>query len=129
MQAQEDGYIPWDEPLDPTMVATLDDSGRLFPLWLSAEPLRKIQALYEKGVCRDPAPSQYIGIDIAGIYRGIAWVVLSDGACAVVESAARPQEFPVSACDLLSELLPFEVCQEVESILSRRAKPVSVDHL
>lgn len=116
-KAQEDGAIPSDEICDPFMVLTLPDRKEHFPLWLSAELRVKIQRLNKANKCHDFAPSMWFGADKDGNYHGIAWLRVTKTSGVMARSGIRAQRFPVIEREVLSEILVFELYEELDSVL------------
>jgi len=116
-QAQEAGHVPWDEPFDPMMFINLPGKRTKFPMWLASEVRIKVQKLAETGRIANGIISHWIGIDENNNYHGIAWLKVSDEVGVISETAMRKQQFPVSESELLSEILCFQVYEQLERVL------------
>lgn len=115
-QAQDSGSIPIDEPFDPFSIMGLPDRKERFPLWLSAEIRIKIQQLNKAKKCYDFVPSVWVGVDNSGNYHGITWLMVTENAGVLARSGIRAQRFPVIESELLSELLVFQLYEELENV-------------
>lgn len=115
--AQKDGLVPPDEPFDPFMVMGLPSRKERFPLWLSVDARIKIQELHTHGQCYDLVPSEWIGLDENGNYHGVMWLMVTQGSGVLVRSGIRAQRFPVLERELLSELLVFQLYEELDRVL------------
>lgn len=128
-EAQETGSVPWDEPFDPMLCLSLPGRKEKFPLWLSAELRVKIQNFAKSGKVSDYVPSEWIGIDSQGNYRGISWLLIDDTSAILSKSAMRSQRFPIIESEVLSEILVFEIYEELEYVLEGKAEPVPLTRL
>lgn len=117
-QAQASGHIPADEPFDPGMFFSIPGLKGRFPLWLSAEPRGKIRQLHESGKVRDQYPSLVIGKDKNGVYRGFAYIRIDQQSGVFTCSAMRSQRFPILESEVLYEILPFQVHQQLLDVLN-----------
>jgi len=116
-EAQEDGLVSPDEPCDPLSVLGLPGRKERFPLWLSAELRVKIQGLNKRGKCHDSAPSEWYGKDSKGNYHGIMWIRVTKDSGVMVRSGIRSQQFPLIGCEILSELLVFQLYEELDAVV------------
>jgi len=121
--AQASGIVPYDEPFDPMMFSSLPGRNERFPMWLSVELRIKIQRLSKAGKCLDPVPSEWIGKDNDGTYRGITWIRVTEDSGVCAHSAMRSQQFPIVTSELLSEILVFEIHGKLEEILEGTDTP------
>lgn len=126
-KAQEQGLIPWDEPCDPMLIMRLPGRKERFPLWLSADQLIKIQKLAKEKKIKDFAPTMWIGADDYGNYHGIMWLWIDEKSGVVTHSAMRAQNYPVVEGEILSELLIFQLYDELSRVLKGEAYPVAID--
>jgi hypothetical protein len=122
-QAQSDGTLPQDDYFDPFMVINLPGHKNTFPLWLGAGPRLKIQNIQKLGQCRDFAPSEWMGRDSDGNFRGLMWLRISESTGVMVLSAMRAQQFPVIETELLSEIMVFELLDKLQQVLNGKEKP------
>src|SRR5689334_2570483 len=111
--AQEEGLVPEDEPFDPMLIIELPGRKERFPLWLSAGLRIKIQKLAEAKTINDFVPNEWIGIDKNGNYHGLTWLSIDDERVVISQTAMRAQSFPVVESDILSELLIFQLYEEL----------------
>jgi hypothetical protein len=121
-KAQEDGAVPADEICDPFMVLALPGRKERFPLWLSAELRARIERLHQAGKCRDFVPSEWIGVDENGNYQDVMWLRVTDEAGVIARSGIRAQRFPVIEAEVLSELLVFQLYEELDSVLRGKSE-------
>jgi len=105
---------------------SLPDRKERFPLWLSAELRVKIQRLSESGKCLDRVPSEWIGVDTQGNYHGISWIRIDEKSGIIARSAMRSQRFPIIESEILSEILVFEIYQELNSVLEGKSEPIEI---
>jgi hypothetical protein len=117
-KAQETGSVPSDEPFDPFFVLTLPGRKERFPLWLSADIRIKIKQLAKSGKCLDFAPSEWIGEDDRGNYYGIIWLRINNEVGVFARSAMKSQRFPIVQSEILSELLVFQLYEELCAVLN-----------
>lgn len=124
-EAQEAGNVPFDEPFDPMAIVSCSGLKEKFPFWLSAELRVKIRRLSESGKILDGVPSEWIGVDSQGNYHGISWLRIDNESGVLAQSAMRTQKFPIIVSEILSEILIFELYEEIISVLKKKSKPVS----
>lgn len=110
---QERGEIPPDEPFDPLAVMSIDTNKGGFPYWLSAKPRAQLLMLHTEGHVADPVPSGFIGYDVDNVMRGMAYIRVTETEGVFVQSAMRPQQFPIILGDLLDEILSIQLAEEV----------------
>ncbi len=124
-QAQAAGSISFDEPFDPMMFIHLPGRKNRFPLWLSAPLGVKIQRLREAGKCADWFPSKWMGRDERGNIHGLSWIGIDDNYGVFAQTGIRSQKFPVIfIIDLLSELLIFQIYEELTLVLEGKTRPI-----
>jgi hypothetical protein len=128
-KAQEDGAVPADEICDPFMVLTLPGRKERFPLWLSAELRARIQRLRRAGKCRDFVPSEWIGVDENGNHQGVMWLRVTEDAGVIARSGIHAQRFPVIEAEVLSELLVFQLYEELDSVLRGESEPLPISEI
>lgn len=116
-QAQEDGAVSADEICDPLSVLGLPGRNERFPLWLSADLRIRIQRLNKAGKCYDFAPSYWVGKDGDGNYHGIMWICVTKNSGVMTRSGIRAQRFPVIEREILSELLVFQLYEELDAVI------------
>lgn len=121
-EQQKKGYLPEDEPFDPTNFLTLPEKEGAFPMWLSLEPRTKIKALYKKKIIIDPIPSIIIGSDKNNNYHGISYIRIDDKIGTYVRSGIRSQLFPIPESEILEEILVFELYDNLKSILDKESQ-------
>lgn len=116
-KAQEEGSVPPDEICDPFSVLALSGRKERFPLWLSAQLRVKIERLCRAGKCHDFAPSYWTGVDGDGNYHGIMWLRLTKESGVMTRSGIRAQRFPVFEREVLSEIMVFQLYEELDVVL------------
>lgn len=130
LEAQEEGHVPWDEPFDPTMLVTrLPGSKERFPLWLSVDLRIKIRKLAESKRIKDFSPSHWIGVDEKKNYFGLIWLQIDNEKGVVEQSAIRAQNFPIIESEILSEILLFQLYEELSRILEGATIAVSIQEI
>lgn len=127
--AQEQGLVPYDEPFDPISFVSLPGRRERFPMWLSVDLRLKIQRYSTSGRCIDPVPSQWIGKDENGNYRGVTWMRVTRDAGVWAASGMRSQQFPLVASELLGEILVFEIFARLEEVLNGSESPVPMSEI
>ena len=127
--AQTEGSIPWDEPLDAQWLGSVPGRSESFPLLLSLDIRSKLQALAESGKSWDSAPSCVLGKDTSGNYHAIGWLRVSPSTAVLVKTAMRNQMFPISASEILREIVVFALYQRLLSVLEGTEHPISQQEL
>lgn len=61
VEAQEQGLIPWGEPLDPMMFVSNPNIAGRFPLFISAQARIRLQQLHKSGMLGTPVPLYFCG--------------------------------------------------------------------
>jgi hypothetical protein len=120
-EAQDAGSIPPDEIFDPAFFYSLPGRSERFPMWLSVDLRAKIKRLAEEDRCLHWIPSEYIGVDDNGNYHGLAWLRINENSVVVAETAMRSQQFPVIESEILSEILIFQLHDELELVLQEKS--------
>lgn len=111
MQAR--GQIPPDEDFYPFFMMSLEPGEERFPYWFSAKPRVRLQRLHEQGRVRDPCSSGFIGYDANEVIRGMEYIRVTETTGVFVQSAMRPQQFPIMMSELLDEILAVQLVEEV----------------
>ena len=124
--AQEKGLIPYEESFDPVM---LWHSGRtdeeIHPHWLSLTPQRLIRQLHKEGRLPYDHSCCCTFTDKDDNYRGIAWIDVGPRKVVWMQSAMRPQRFPLYQGDLFNELMTVLLYDELTAFLDGRRAPFS----
>jgi hypothetical protein len=118
-EAQEKGYVPYDEPFDPFFITITNEDGhtRRFPYWISRNANLALQKLHSLGKIAVPRTSGFIGEDSEANIRGIEFIKINDTHGVLVKSAMRSQLFPVNFTDLLRELLLIFTYEKIQEYL------------
>jgi hypothetical protein len=124
-KAQADGIIPLDEPFDPCMILYDGNHKERWPYWLSAKEQIYIQDLYEQKKVLDPCTSDWVGLDLTGNYRCLAWIQVAEDAYLMSKTGMRSQLFPVSESDLLTQLSVFDIRRELDRYFERQDNAVA----
>lgn len=121
-EAQSAGQIPYDEPFDPTFIMSDGSaSEKTWPYWLSLDPQIKIQKLYENKTISQMSPSHWIGEDIHGNLRCIAWLFITTDICVCTETGMREHQFrAVYVSDLLNQISVFDIYESLIRALEGR---------
>lgn len=123
--AQRAGTIPPDEPFDPMLLVSLGQAdARPFPMWLSADVRQEIRDLHVRGLTLDAIPGEWQGVDSRGNYHGMSWLRVDDNRAVMTTSAVRAQSFPVMEDDMLTEILAFQIRDELVALHEGRGEAV-----
>lgn len=122
--AQEKGYLPLDEPFDPFSFITLPERKKTFPMWLSIEKRSEIEKLYNNKEIADFAPSEWIGTDKDGNYYGIIWIAIDNNVGVYCQTGMKCQLFPIIQSEILSELLLFQLFDQLKITLEKKDNPI-----
>jgi hypothetical protein len=106
-EAELPGDVGWEACLDPVTVLSLPDRAGSFPMWISTEPRIAIQELAKVGYC-EVAPSEWIGFDDKGVYRGMAWIKLANDRYVFARAESHAYNFHIGS-ELVEEILPYEL--------------------
>ncbi|MBB6670050.1 DUF2726 domain-containing protein [Cohnella nanjingensis] len=109
-KSQEDGIVPLDEIFDPQSIYY--DSSKediKFPMFMSYDIRRSFRNLNEQGKLKSSSPNIWIGTDSNKNYYGLSWIYLNDSEGLLTTSGIRTQQFPISECDLLNEIMTFDL--------------------
>jgi hypothetical protein len=68
-----------------------------------------------------------IGADDYSNYHGIMWIGIDEKIGVVTYSAMRAQNYPVVEDEIVSELLIFQLYDELSRVLKGEAYPVAID--
>lgn len=113
--AQEQGYVPLDEPFDPNLILCDGKSDRQFPYWLSLEIQLEFQEMYKQGRLQSYFLSHWIGVDKDGNYRCLAWLEAGKGEYLVAQTGMRRQQFPIYVSDVLMQISAFDLRRALDS--------------
>jgi hypothetical protein len=125
--AYESGDIPTDAYVDPMLMVTLPGRKEVFPLWLTAEVRTSFRAYHQQGRCIDPGPSSFIGVDAKNVYRGIAYMAVTQNDGLIVETAMRAKQFNVPCSEILDAILDHEMFEAFTKVLSGAGEMASLD--
>lgn len=126
-EAQENGSLPLDEIFDPMLMVEIPERKELFPLWLSADLLMKFGELWERDKIRNIAPNgEWIGFDGLGNWHGIIWIQVDEEHGVITQSAISSKSFSVVESDILSEILIFQLYEELSNVIDgyKQATPI-----
>jgi hypothetical protein len=122
--AQERGQLPPDEGFDPLFVIRgAAGSKNKFPLWLSLDIREQIIKLADTGKILDHVATSAIGWDAENNARALAVIRISEKHGAIATTAVRQQLFPMPVPELASELIMFQLYEELNTILSGKKPP------
>jgi hypothetical protein len=107
-EAQEKGYVPWDEPFDPTFLIPEGSGGR-FPYWLSASATQSFHEFFET-LDRDMPKgwNGIIGRDKNGASRRLSCLYFGNQIL-WSKTGIRKQDLQFPDDDLLDELVTCEL--------------------
>lgn len=114
-EAQESGYIPYDEIFDPAFIVSTPEVENEYPYWLTLEIQLKIQKLYKKHKVNQMVPSFLIGVDQNGNYHCISWLKITDYQVVCERSAMKAQNFPILVSDTLSMIIMFDLYDSIKN--------------
>jgi hypothetical protein len=117
---QERGGIAADEPFDPFWMMSTTPWEDRFPYMLAGEARERIRRMSAQGRILDPCSSGFIGYDANDVMRGMHYIRVSATEGVFVQSAMRPQFFPILFSDLLDEILSVQLEAEVRRWLAGR---------
>jgi len=126
---QQRGAIPPDEPFDPFFMMSMEPGKERFPYWLSARPRTQLRRLHDQGRLKDPISSGFIGYDRDDVIRGLEYIRVAEGRGVMVQSAMRPQQFPIMLSDLLAEILSVQLTGEVLKWLQGEARALPMEQI
>ncbi|MFO0884304.1 MAG: DUF2726 domain-containing protein [Pirellulales bacterium] len=118
--AYSSGGIPEDAYVDPTLMMTIPGSSNNFPLWLTADVRMAFHKFRDQGLCVDPGPSSYVGLDTAGNYRAIAYMAVTETLGLMSETGMRWQSFPVPCSELVDAIAEHQVFEDFKFYLENR---------
>jgi hypothetical protein len=126
-EAQEHGYIPFDEPFMGSSFITIPGRKERHPLWLSVDSRIQIRRLSMTGKCSDPIPSHIVGADEEDNCHAIGWCRVTPDTVVWVKTAMRAQLFPVSTSEALSEIVIHDLYRKLVAVIEAqdRAVPLS----
>jgi len=119
--AQEAGYVPMDEPFDPTLIISSPGHETRFPFWLGLDVQLAIRRLYNKGRIIQEVPSHIVGRDAAGNYRAISYLLVTRDHLVFAETAMRAQQFPLVASDFLPDIAMHDLYEDLLTYLAGHA--------
>lgn len=128
-EAQASGQVPRDEPFMPQSFVTLPGHKHRFPLWLSAAVRGRIQKLFFDGKVLDLVPSQIIAVDTRGNYHALSFLRIDTERGVMAQTGMRSQNFPVSECDALDEIVTNELFANVQEALAEPEKAVPASEI
>lgn len=120
-EAQEIGQIPADEIFDPFSLMEFEEGKITHPLWLSRSHRLEMRRLHKQGRLQDFASSGLIGENFAGTMRGFEYIRVNATHGLSVETAMRPQQFPILFSDLLGEILVIQLMSRISAYLAGEA--------
>jgi hypothetical protein len=124
-EAQARGEVPYDADFDPALIIRDPKRKERWPYWLSVDLQVRLMKLFQSGRIHDDLPSYWIGTDQWGRYRCLAWLNVTADSYVIVETGMRAHRFPVFIPDILSQIAIFEVCVELEHVLTGAMEPES----
>ncbi|MGF1717926.1 DUF2726 domain-containing protein [Photobacterium chitinilyticum] len=125
--AQEKGYIPYEEDFDPCFLVSNGD-GSNFPYWISLESQLDIQSCYKQKNIIQQAPSDWVGVDKDGNYRCITWLELNSNEVIYLTTGMRGQLFNfLSISELIRMINIVDLNQALKAYFSGSFKSVSTD--
>jgi hypothetical protein len=127
--AYEQGQIPPDAYVDPTMFVSLPGSKDKFPLWLSADVSCRIRKLHNEGHCLDASPSLFVASDEQGNYRAISYLRITETSAVWSLTGMRPQQFPVPATEVLEAIALHDLSEKLKHVLEGRQQPTLLEEL
>ncbi len=128
-EAQKNGHIPWDEPFDALSIGSMSGKNEMFPLWLSKNVRAHIQSLAKQHKYIDFTSLEWIGIDKDDNYHGISWLLIDDKRGVYTQAIMRNKRFPIVVSDVLSDILAFQLYEELLQFQQNKARPKNKDYI
>jgi hypothetical protein len=128
-EAQASGQVPFDEPFMPQSFVSIPGRKNRFPLWLSAAVRGRIQQLFFSGRVLDLVPSQIIGVDSKHNYHALSFLRIDAYHGVMAETAMRSQNFPVSECEALDEIVTNELFENLREALEEPGKAITAQDI
>ena len=125
VEAQKQGQIPWDEPLDPMMFVTHPNIAGRFPLFISAKARIRLQQLHEAGVLGSSAPFYFSGDDSNNCTACLAVVPATPRAYLFTSASIYLRGFGVSPSEAAEEIATVNLAQLAEEYRQTRNRSVS----
>ncbi|MFC1740117.1 DUF2726 domain-containing protein [Pseudomonadota bacterium] len=113
VQAQNEGSIPKDEPLDPMMFSTNPNIVGPFPLFLSSEARNDIRSFHSEGILGAPSPYHFYGYDKAGGGHALVAIRASDGTLVACSSSIYLDGFGITASEAAEEIATVNLARMV----------------
>ncbi len=124
--AQQNGFVPYDEPFDPNMIISDGKTNRRFPYWLSLDVQLEIQAMQKQGRLYDYIPSHWTGVDQHGNYRSLAWLQAGQDEYLITQTGMRRQQFPADVSDILWQVSVFDLRKMIDGFFAKQTKTLSL---
>ncbi len=128
-EAQKNGQIPWDETFDAVFILHVAGKKGTFPLWLSKDLRIKIETFSKENKCIDYTSSEWIGKDELDTYHGISWLMIDEKNGVYTQTVMRNKRFPIVVSEVLSEILIFQLYEELVRVQQHKTCPIMVDHI
>ncbi|WP_439580431.1 DUF2726 domain-containing protein [Elioraea sp.] len=125
--AQEKGYIAWDEPFDPASVSD-DGRGKRWPYWLSFSAIQALNSFARSGnVNKRRGYAIISGSDALGNLRGLSY--MWNGEVGILAKVSvRNQNFDFPIVDLLHELSICELSEKMILFQSGKIQGMGYNH-
>jgi hypothetical protein len=124
--AYETGQLPEDAYVDPMLMMNVPGTSNNFPLWLTADVRTAFQKYRDAGVCIDPGPSSFVGLDGAGNYRVISYMAITHSTGLMTETGMRSQNFPVECSELVDAIAEHQIFDDFNSYLQNQTSAVNI---
>ena len=127
LEAQQAGEIPWDDPIDPLFLHSIEGERRSFPLWISHVNQAKLYRLLSEGRIFDPGISTAVVSDSDGNTYAFGSIRISSSEGVAAKTAMRSQGMRADAASVLEQIVCHEVYCELMDVLAARKHPIECD--
>lgn len=114
-EAQEQGIIPFDEPVDPMMIMRHSNVPGEFPLFISAQARSHLRRFYKQKILGTPIPSVLTSFDSNGAAGCLAVVNRLDGQFLLERATIYLQGFGLIVSDICEEIAIANLAAQVQA--------------
>lgn len=128
-EAQENGIIPEDEPIDPMMFVTHPRIEGAFPLMLAGPARVALQKHARRGTILGPVPTSFTSCDDRGVTKTVAMISAPNGKTFWSEAEIYLWRFGSGACEVTDELATIRLesfVREPDSAHNLAMEPVAI---
>jgi very-short-patch-repair endonuclease len=121
--AQQAGYVPWDESFDPAMIID-DGKGKKWPYWLSAAATQRLNDFVSKRRTENGGWANIIGRDDEQNLHDLSFCWFENSVI-WSKTAVKNQSFQFPAFDLLREIATCDLDAKVQEYQEGKHQPAS----